>query len=123
MTLQGFKKQYQIIPDQWGLVKCIAGCVTDEVPGIKGIGEKTVIKYLTGELKETTKAFKKIEKQKTKYIKRNYPLVVLPLEGTDNFKLRKDKISKEGWNEVVEKLGLKSIKNKVLINKKRKGLL
>ena len=120
LTLQGFKKQYGITPYQWIIVKCIAGCNTDEVAGIKGIGEKTVIKYLIGELKETTKAFQKIEKEKVKYTDRNFPLIALPFEGTHNPILQKDKISKAGWKAVTEELGMKSIRNKI---PKKRGLL
>ncbi len=120
LTLQGFKKEYGIIPEQWIIVKCIAGCNTDEVAGIRGVGEKTVIKYLTGELKETTKAYQKIKKEKTKFIRKNYPLVCLPFEGTRNPTLQKDKITKVGWRAVTKELGMKSIRNKIT---KKKGLL
>ncbi len=113
LTLQGFKKQYGIIPEQWIAVKCIAGCNTDEVVGIRGVGEKTVIKYLQGELKETTKAFQKIEKEKVKYTKKNYPLVALPFKGTMNPILEKDKILKDGWRAVTKELGMKSIRNRI----------
>ena len=119
ITLQGFKKIYGIIPEQWIAVKCIAGCNTDEVAGIKGVGEKTVIKYLIGELKETTLAFQKIEKQKAKFIRRNYPLVCLPFKGTMNPILQKDIITTTGWNAVTEELGMRSIRNKI----PKKGLL
>ena len=119
LTLQGFKKQYGIIPGEWITVKCIAGCNTDEVAGIKGIGEKTVIKYLTGELKETTKAFQKIKKEKVKYINKNYPLICLPFKGTHNPILQEDNISKAGWRAVTKELGMQSIRNKIL----RKELL
>ncbi len=120
LTLQGFKKQYEIIPAQWIAVKCIAGCNTDEVAGIKGVGEKTIIKYLIGELKETTKAFQKIEKQKEEFIDINHPLVALPFKGTMNPYLQKDKITKAGWEAVTKELGMKSIRNKIY---KKKGLL
>lgn len=112
MTLQGFSKLYGIIPEQWIIVKCLAGCSTDEVPGIKGIGEKTVIKYLQGELNENTKAFQKIKKLKSKYLKINYPLVSLPFKDTKIFQLGFDELSRKGWYEVTKKLGMVSIRDK-----------
>ncbi len=112
ITLQGFMKTYGIIPEQWAVVKCLAGCDTDEVPGIKGIGEKTVLKYLKGDLKQTTKAFRKIKRLRTKYIKKNYPLVVLPFANTKNFRLKEDRLSRKGWIEVTNSLGMKSIRDR-----------
>ncbi len=120
LTLQGFKKQYGIIPEQWILVKCYAGCNTDEVAGIRGVGEKTAIKYIQGELKNHLKIYEKIHKQKSIFLKKNYPLVALPFKGTKNPYLQKDKVSKEGWRLVTKELGMKSIRNKI---HKKKGLL
>ena len=62
LTLQAFVKDYGISPTSWIDVKALAGCVTDGVPGIAGIGEKTAIKFLRGELKENAKAFQSIVK-------------------------------------------------------------
>lgn len=122
LTLQGFKKKYGIIPDQWSNVKVLAGCSTDEVPGVKGVGEKTAIKYIRRELKAESIAAKNIRSKKTdKIIDRNYPLVVLPFAGVNTFKLRKDKLSKSGWERVTTKLGMKSIRDKGPTTKKRKG--
>ncbi len=120
LTLQGFKKKYGIIPDIWSLVKCYSGCTTDEIVGIKGVGEKTAIKYIRGELKNHLKIYQKIHKQKSIYSKKNYPLVALPFEGTKIFELKKDKISKQGWKKVMEELGIKSIRIKNA-NKKKKS--
>jgi DNA polymerase-1 len=37
-----------VSPQGWALVKAIAGCKTDNVPGVPGIGEKTAVRYLQG---------------------------------------------------------------------------
>ena len=113
MTLQKFKKKYGIIPEQWIVVKILAGCSTDEVPGIRGIGETRAIQYLQGELKETSKAFQKIEAERKSIFIQNYPLVCLPFENTKVFKLKKDKLCQKGWQEVVEKLGMKSFRKEM----------
>jgi len=79
LTLDWFRDTYGIEPPQWAMVKQLAGCHTDSVPGIPGIGEKTALKYLRGELKSTTKAYKKIQEGQ-EIIERNKKLVALPFE-------------------------------------------
>ena len=56
LTHDKFCRVYGITPQQWIDVKALAGCSSDNIPGIPGVGEKTAIKYLKGELKETSKA-------------------------------------------------------------------
>ena len=75
-------------------MKAISGCSSDNITGIKGVGEKTAIKYLLGELKETTKTYKAIEEQKEELWKKNGKLTKLPLEGTKVFEIKEDKVSK-----------------------------
>lgn len=113
LTLQKFKKRYEIRPKDWKVVKAIAGCTTDEVPGIKGVGEKTAIKFIKKEVKETSKVFQAmISKKGWRIIKRNKRLVYLPLKGIKHFPLREDNITRQGWREVCRKLGMKSIQDK-----------
>ena len=50
ITSKSFFSEYGILPAQWGMVKQIAGCSSDNVKGIQGVGEITAIKYLKGEL-------------------------------------------------------------------------
>jgi len=121
LTMQRFKKKYGIEPYLWREVKIIAGCSTDGIPGVEGVGEKTAIKYLRKELKETTKAYQKItSKIGSNLYKRNDRLIGLPFKGTKIFKLREDKISQEGWNRVMKLLGMKSLRGKAPIFKRQK---
>lgn len=120
LTLQGFKKLYGILPNQWAMVKAIAGCATDNVKGIRGVGEKTAIRYLLGKLTEGTKYFDITCPMGEDIIAKNLPLVCLPMEGTNEFKLRKDNLSEEGWREVSSMLGMKSLRNKIPFGDKRK---
>ena len=110
-THRQFTAQYGIKPVQWPLVKAIAGCATDNVPGVKGVGEITAVKYVREELKYSTKAYKAIVNS-DKLIVRNLKLVQLPLDGIRNFKLRRDHISSKRWHEVTNSLGMKSLRNK-----------
>lgn len=92
ITSKSFQKLYGCTPKQWIQVKAIAGCKSDNVAGIEGVGEKSVIKYLNGELpkltkkKEPNKSFALIEEFKEEKLKENIPLVKLPLRGTKVFK-------------------------------------
>lgn len=76
-----FQKEKLITPDQWVLVKQIAGCTSDNIPGVPGVGEKTAIKYILGELKESSKAYQKI-KESEELISFNKKLVSLPYMNT-----------------------------------------
>ena len=72
---------YNCNPEEWVLVKQIAGCKSDEIPGVSGVGEITAVKYLRGELKTESKAFNAIQEQGD-IIQRNEWLIKLPLSGT-----------------------------------------
>jgi DNA polymerase I len=88
-----FIRNYTIEPSQWVDVKSLAGCTSDNIPGIPGVGDKTAIKYLKGELKKG-KALEKIQSSLS-ISDRNRALVSLPFEGLEMLPLRK---SKEKWS-------------------------
>lgn len=71
---EDFEKEYGIHPDYWSWVKAVAGCQSDNVLGIVGVGEKTAIKYLKGELKPG----KRFDEIKEFDINFNMSLVKLP---------------------------------------------
>lgn len=119
LTLQGFKKKYGIKPHEWALVKAIAGCTTDNVAGIYRVGEKTAIKYLQGRLSSKCNTWKDITNLTGKIIfDRNFPLVKLPMRGTQRFSLRRDRLSEQGWKDVVKILGMKSIRDRFPFGRK-----
>jgi DNA polymerase I len=70
-----FRGKYGIEPSQWAMVKAIAGCETDEIDGITGVGEKRAIQYLRDEL---TPKYKVKITEGAEIIKQNLRLVVLP---------------------------------------------
>jgi 5'-3' exonuclease len=53
--LNWFRREYEIEPVQWKLVKAYAGCKSDTVPGIPGVAEKTAIKIIKGDKKAVEK--------------------------------------------------------------------
>lgn len=74
-----FNAEYEISADMWTQVKSIAGCSSDNVKGIEGVGEKTAIKYLLGNLSKTSKLYEKIVSEEGQsIIQRNMKLVRLP---------------------------------------------
>jgi len=115
VTLQNFKKEFKIHPKQWVKVKAIAGCISDNVPGIKGVGEKTAIKYIRSELDKSSKAYKTIKNGWKDIVLRNRLLVELPFKGTKTPKLQADNLSQNGWDEVTKTLGMKSIRFRSII--------
>jgi len=88
-------------------VKAMAGCKSDKVAGICNVGEKTAIKYLNGNLKSTTKAYKDIKDSKD-LIESNMKLVDLPMEGTGKFRLNKDRMDLPAFMKLCEDYGFQS---------------
>jgi len=120
LTLQGFKKQYGIEPMLWGLVKSFAGCTTDNVKGIQGVGEITAIKFLNDKLNPDSKAYKAIKSPAGNDISdNNQELVILPMKGTQRFKIRRNKLSEQGWKQVTKLLGMESIQDRMPFGRRR----
>lgn len=92
---------------RWGEVKSIAGCQTDNVPGVPGVGETTAIQYL---LKTLPPGYKRAQAiiDNGEVIKRNRDLVVLPHRKTKPLELRDPEYRPEEFFKVCEKYGLES---------------
>lgn len=89
-TEQMFTEEYGITPKDWIEVKALAGCKGDEVPGIKGTGEDTAIKYLKGELTPNMKRYQNIVCPEGRAVRsRNLQLVSLPFKGCPEIVLQK----------------------------------
>lgn len=86
VTLTNFQEKYTIAPAQWVDVKALAGDTSDNIPGIRGVGDKTAIKYIKGELSDKLKSangnstpYARIISPKGQHIiKRNRHLMSLP---------------------------------------------
>lgn len=107
-TITDFKREWGILPDAWYQVKAFAGCSGDGVDGIDGVGEKTVAKWLRGEVPQHHKAHDKILGGMDTF-ERNVPLVKLPFEGTKPCELVEDDVTKAKWREVCRELGMTSL--------------
>lgn len=109
-TKRKFHTKYGINPMYWADVKAIAGCSSDEVPGIVGVGEKTAIKFLIQDLPRTTKAYQNIISPNGKaIIERNKPLVTLPFEGTPALRFQENKLKIRNFVSVCEDYGMVSL--------------
>ena len=121
-TLSSFREKYGILPRSWCTVKALAGCSGDNIPGITGVGEKTAIKYLRGELKPG-KILDKLNEEEQHIRAQNLPLVKLPLGRTPEPTLIKQTQDIIKWRKVTADLGMTSLikaRKKSLSLRKRK---
>ena len=111
-TVESFTAEYGCKPSEWGEVKAICGCSTDNVKGVKGVGEKTAIRYLNGELDPTSKKSRDIQASEDTIIE-NRELVVIPMYGTKDFILNEqNSLSRQKFVKVCEKYNFKSLLSK-----------
>lgn len=112
INLEWFRRTWGMEPHTWAQVKALAGCTTDEIPGIPGIGETTAAKYFRAELKRDSAAWDKITcKAGLKVFNETFPLVRLPFEGTPPCPLREDVCTYTRCLNVFGRLGIKSLGN------------
>jgi DNA polymerase I len=89
ITLPRFHQEYGIPPEDWVKVKQIAGCTSDTIPGIRGVGTSTAVQYLRGILKPESSRYQSIVSG-SDIIEANRWLVELPLPGTPEVKWEVD---------------------------------
>lgn len=109
--LKWFMKQYGITPEQWVEYKAIAGCKSDTVPGIPGMGEKRTLNYLNG----TEPKWKAtVEKNEALY-KMCYNLVVLPHPSLNGKYLnwKRTKLNEETFIDFCQSYGFGSFLNEL----------
>lgn len=114
VNLRSFRKKYEMSPRQWAMVKAIMGCTSDNVGGIKGIGEVRARSYVTGTMhsKFWGDMKQKIEsKEGQKIIKRNIPIVTLPFKGAKSVKFSKEKVGRKQWNEMGKLINLPELRS------------
>ncbi len=87
ITEEYVRNKYGIGVGQWADVKALAGDTSDNIKGIPGVGIKTAVKFLSGNL--TGKKFETIVHDNGATWERNLELVRLPMSGTMDCTLTK----------------------------------
>lgn len=106
ITESAFYEEWGIEPSMWSEVKAIAGCVSDKVKGVKGVGEKKAAAFLRNEIKPGSIAGQNIVNGSST-IERNRKLVRLPFKGTRHIvDLQEDKISRGQWLQSTKRLNM-----------------
>ena len=109
LTPHSFFRKKGIASSEWGVVKAIAGCNSDEVKGIPGVGEKSAIQYLLGSLPSNHKRFQSIISSEGKaIIARNKQLVILPHTKTKPIELKEPQYNEEAFLHYCTRYGLLS---------------
>ena len=116
-TRESFLEEHGCDPSLWGRVKSIAGCGTDNVAGVRGVAEKTAVRYLLDELSPKSKKFKDIKKAK-EMIHENEELVMLPMHGIEKIKMNKrNSLTRKKFVDVCEGYGFMSLINRSKLEK------
>jgi DNA polymerase-1 len=110
---------YKVYPSEWITVKSLAGCASDCIPGIKGVGEKISVKFIRGELPEKSKAYKAIIAGDD-IVKRNRELVTLPLKGTPVIELNDFNLNFDKFVDMCDYYGFVSFLYKDKLEKWKK---
>lgn len=113
-TVDNFVAEFGINPCEWVRVKAIAGCTSDNVKGVVGVGEKTACKYIKGELKNTHKTYMNIVSDEGVKIELyNKQLVKLPFCGTQRIVLTNNKFNIEKLKEFCTYYNFKSFEERM----------
>ncbi len=110
VTKQLFKKWYDIEPAQWITVKVLAGCKSDNLSGIVGVGEESVLKYLTGQLDSKSGMYHKITTGLAEANRIFYPLVKLPFMNTPDIELvHNERFLYRNFKDICDEYDFKSM--------------
>lgn len=117
-TKQSFTDKYEIPPSKWAAVKAMAGCSSDDVPGISGVGEKGAIDFILNRL-PIGKKLEKIEKGlRTPEYLRDRRLVTLPYAPLE-FDIVQDNIRARAFFDMCKQYNLLSFMRKATQNRWR----
>ena len=108
-TLASFYKKYGIVPALWPNVKAIAGCPSDNIKGVPGVGEKSALSYLKETLPKNKRHQAILDNQDI--INRNMILTKLPLDGLPDYYFNKAQPDNEKWGRVTKLLGMTTLVN------------
>jgi len=108
MTDATFRAKHGIPPQQWANVKALAGCTSDDVIGVRGVGEVYAAKWFAGTLNPNSKAYQLISNNLTIH-NENLKLTRLPYPDCQPVRLKADKLVPDGWRKLLSSLGMGSL--------------
>lgn len=96
------KSNFGLKPYLWQKVKALAGCTSDNIEGIPGVGERTAIGYLMKTLQVKHRAYKLIS-EASELVENNLQLTTLPhpeadFETEDRLEIISDKVDSDKWD-------------------------
>lgn len=105
-----FHRTYDIMPEQWADYKAIAGCKSDTVPGIPGMGEKRTLAYLKGD----TQWEERVLNANALYML-CHNLVVLPHPSLNDYWLpyKQTKLDEDDFINFCQTFGMRSFMEKL----------
>jgi len=114
VTEKDFRTSYGGLgPSDYVTIKAMAGDASDNIPGIVKVGEKTAVKYLKGELKNTTKTWEALTSDEGMgIVRRNRNIIRLPFRDVpldfplDEGKIRYPMSCSKRFASVFEEYGL-----------------
>lgn len=109
ITESRFFDIYGISPRKWAEYKALAGCSSDTVPGVAGVGPKYAMDHINGELKAGKKldAIKMAESNGHLELMRK--LVTLPFPGTPVSSLRPIRFNRDGFLDICERFAFETL--------------
>lgn len=110
--LDRFVYDWRLEPDRWADIKSIAGCKSDCIPGVVGVGEVTAAAYLRGEKVSDKKQDAIAAFLASDQHARNLTLIKLPHPGCPTLRkgdLKKSKSSDRKWADLFGRLGVTSL--------------
>lgn len=111
-NLATFKRNwYGLDPSWWPHIKALAGCKTDDIPGVPGVGEVTAARWVAGTLNPDTKKAAALRASRRLY-RQNIKLTMLPWRGTPRCSVVLDEVTEDRWNSVVTALGMGTLRGK-----------
>jgi len=102
-TKKDFVDKYNIQPSEWLEVKALVGDTSDNIPGIKGVGVKTAIKYLKGTVRNMNMVF--TIQDNAAQINLNEILMKVPHSKTEPVPIKKSKINMFQFEQVCMENG------------------
>lgn len=113
-TKRDFNTNYPMIkPYEWAIYKALAGCSSDTVPGVLGVGPKTALQFIRRELSDGKKKDAILQAQKDGTFALMLKLVTLPFPGLPEMKLRPFRFNQEAFDSICKEYEFKFLKWRV----------